>query len=118
MSEPFEAPSDGGRMATKRTTSTLAGIAARRRRSSASPGPPRAISPPLQHSFSTSRTSESEYEEEGYAAAKARHQEPDAIEAAFPLESYRPGATAVAADLDADTRRVRSASSTSAPSPS
>ena len=33
-------------------------------------------------------------EEEGYAAAKARHQEPDAIEAAFPLESYRPGATA------------------------
>ena len=32
-----------------------------------------------------------EYEEEGYAAAKARRQEPDAIEAAFPLESYRAG---------------------------
>jgi hypothetical protein len=35
-----------------------------------------------------------EYDEDGYAAARARRQEPDAIEAAFPLESYRPGATA------------------------
>ena len=67
-------------------------------RSSASPGPPRAISPPphaqLQHE-SEEHEEDEEYEEEGYAAAKARHQEPDAIEAAFPLESYRPGATAV-----------------------
>ena len=34
------------------------------------------------------------YDDEGYAAAKARRQEPDAIEAAFPQESYRPGSIA------------------------
>jgi hypothetical protein len=34
------------------------------------------------------------HEEDGYAAARARRQDPDAIEAAFPRESYRPGTIA------------------------
>ena len=61
-------------------------------RRSCSSSPPRrpgeqipAAAPPFEHE---------EYEEEGYAAAKARRQEPDAIEAAFALESYRPGSIA------------------------
>jgi hypothetical protein len=34
------------------------------------------------------------YDEEGFVTANARQQEPDAIEAAFPQESYRPGSIA------------------------
>ena len=82
-------------MATTRTTSTLAGIAA----AVALLGvawPPRTTPPPTaQVQHESDEYEEDEYEEEGYAAAKARHQEPDAIEAAFPLQSYRPGAIAV-----------------------
>jgi hypothetical protein len=82
-------------MATKRNTSTLAGIAlavllfvGAWSAASAQLAP----APQVQDHESEEHD---EYEEEGYAAAKARQQEPDAIEAAFPLESYRPGATAV-----------------------
>ena len=82
-------------MATTRTTSTLAGIAAAMLllgavSSAAGDQPAPAPQTVEQHS-----EEHEEYEEEGYAAAKARRQEPDAIEAAFPLESYRPGQTAI-----------------------
>ena len=81
-------------MATTRTTSTLAGVAlAVVLLGVAWPARGRSARP-RSTAFSSIESTE-EYEEEGYAAAKARHQEPDAIEAAFPLESYRPGATAV-----------------------
>ncbi len=75
-------------MATTRITSTLAGLAATIVLVVAAPAPGEQIpaaAPPFEHE---------EYEEEGYAAAKARRQEPDAIEAAFALESYRPGSIA------------------------
>jgi hypothetical protein len=49
---------------------------------------PETAAPQVQHSW------RSEYGDEGYAAVSARRQEPDAIEAAFPQESYRPGTTA------------------------
>ena len=82
-------------MATTRITSTLAVSPRRRapRRRLGAAG--KQIAP--QHASTRTHEHEEneEYEEEGYAAAKARQQEPDAIEAAFPLESYRPGATAV-----------------------
>jgi hypothetical protein len=82
-------------MATTRTTSTLAGIAAAVALLGAAwPAASDQLAPASQvHEHETEE--DEEYEEEGYAAAKARHQEPDAIEAAFPFESYRPGATAV-----------------------
>jgi len=83
-------------MATTRTTSTLAGLAlAVLLLGIASPaaGDPPA-SAALQFPQSSDEHEDEEYEEEGYAAAKARQQEPDAIEAAFPLESYRPGQVA------------------------
>jgi len=80
-------------MATTRTISTLAGIAAAVLLGAVSPAAgdqPAPASQLRQHTLD-----DEEYEEEGYAAAKARLQEPDAIEAAFPQESYRPGTTAV-----------------------
>jgi hypothetical protein len=80
-------------MATTRTTSTLALLAVTivLLVPAAAPGEP--IPAAAQHAEHDEHE-ENEYEEEGYAAAKARRQEPDALEAAFPLESYRPGATA------------------------
>jgi N,N-dimethylformamidase beta subunit-like protein len=82
-------------MATKRTTSTLAGIAvAVALLGAAWPAASDQLAPATQVHQQESDEYE-EYEEEGYAAAKARRQEPDAIEAAFPLESYRPGTTAM-----------------------
>lgn len=81
-------------MATTRTTSTLAGLAATIVLLVAASAPGEQIPAAAQHA-EHEETEEYEYEEEGYAAAKARQQEPDALEAAFPLESYRPGATAV-----------------------
>jgi hypothetical protein len=82
-------------MATKRTTSTLAGIAVAVTLFGVSwPAAGDQFAPAAQVQHESDESEEDEYEEEGYAAAKARHQEPDAIEAAFPLESYRPGATA------------------------
>ena len=80
-------------MATTRTTSTLAGLAATIVLLVAASAPGDQIpaaAPHVEH-----QDEEYEYEEEGYAASKARQQEPDALEAAFPLESYAPGATAV-----------------------
>jgi hypothetical protein len=69
-------------MATTRTTATVAFLAA-------------TIVLLVAASAPTASTPEhKECEGEGYAPAKARHQDPNAIEAAFPLESYRPGATA------------------------
>jgi hypothetical protein len=83
-------------MATKRTTSTLAGIALVVAFFGVSwPAAGDQFAPAAQVQHESDEYEEDEYEEEGYAAAKARHQEPDAIEAAFPLESYRPGTTAV-----------------------
>jgi len=79
-------------MTTKRTTSTLAGVAATIVLLVAVTAPAEQI--PAAATQSEHEHAEYEYEEEGYAAAKSRQQEPDAIEAAFPLESYRPGATA------------------------
>src|SRR6187551_2423522 len=78
-------------MAITRITSTLIGLAATIVLLVAASTPAKQI-PAVPHA---EQDEENEYEEEGYAAAKARHQEPDALEAAFPLESYRPGATAV-----------------------
>jgi N,N-dimethylformamidase beta subunit-like protein len=80
-------------MATTRTTSTavmstLAGLGATIVLLVAASAPDKEI-PAVPHA-----EQDEEYEEEGYAAAKARQQEPDAIEAAFPFESYRPGTTA------------------------
>ena len=79
-------------MDTKRTTSTLAGVAlavvlvgVAWRVAGDQPAPAARFTALGSY----------EYDEDGYAAAPARHQEPDAIEAAFPLESYRPGATAL-----------------------
>ena len=79
-------------MDTNRTISTLAGVAlAVVLVGVAWPAPGGQPAPATQ--IQRLESSE-EYDEDGYAAAPARHQEPDAIEAAFPLESYRPGATA------------------------
>ncbi len=78
-------------MATTRTTSTLAILAATIVLLVAASAPGKQIPAAATHAEHV----ENEYEEEGYAAAKARQQEPDALEAAFPLESYRPGGTAV-----------------------
>jgi hypothetical protein len=80
-------------MATNRTTSTLASLAAAAVLVGAAwlaADDPSAPAASAQHE----PQDHEEYEEEGYAAAKARLQEPDAIEAAFPLESYRPNTTA------------------------
>ncbi len=78
-------------MATTRITSTLAGIAiAVLLLGIAAPAAGDRPAPATQQVTQRSHEDE-EYEEEGYAAAKARLQEPDAIEAAFPLESYRAG---------------------------
>ena len=79
-------------MATTRITSTLAGLAATivLLVPASAPGEQiPAAAPHAEHEHE-----HEEYEEEGYAAAKARRQEPDAIEAAFPFESYRPSSTA------------------------
>ena len=80
-------------MATTRTISTLAGVAiavvllgVARPAAGDQPAP----APQAQHESNEYE----EYEEEGYAAAKPRRQEPDAIEAAFTRESYTPGTTA------------------------
>ena len=80
-------------MATTRITSTVVGLAVTIVLLVPASAPGEHIPAAAQHAEHDHE--ENEYEEEGYAAAKARHQEPDAIEAAFPLESYRPGATAV-----------------------
>jgi hypothetical protein len=81
-------------MATTRTTSTLAGLAlAVLLLGIAAPAAgdrPAAAVPQFAVSSEDDHEDE-EYEEEGYAAAKARRQDPDAIESAFPYESYRPG---------------------------
>src|SRR5215211_6874682 len=78
-------------MATKRTTSTLAGLAlAVLLLGIAAPAAGDRPAPQFAQPADEDHDDE-EYEEEGYAATKARQQEPDAIEAAFPLESYRPG---------------------------
>ena len=80
-------------MATKWIISTLAGAAAAVLLFAAAQAPGDRV--PAQYQSHEYEYEESgEYEEEGYAAAKARQQEPDALEAAFPLESYRPGARA------------------------
>jgi N,N-dimethylformamidase len=69
-------------MATTRITSTLAGTAiAVMLLGVARPAAGDEPAPAAQH-------------EEGYAGTADRLQEPDAIEAAFPLESYRPGTVA------------------------
>jgi len=76
-------------MATKRTISTLAGLAVTIVLVVAAAAPAARdgdICPSLLAQY--------EYEDEGYAAVQARRQEPDALEAAFPAESYRPGTTA------------------------
>jgi hypothetical protein len=77
-------------MATKYLTSALAGfatgIAAMILLLIAVPSPPQDLQAAQQAQY--------QYDDEGFAAAKARRQEPDAIEAAFPRESYRPGSTA------------------------
>jgi len=77
-------------MATTRITSTLAGLAATIVLLVPTSAPWQTPAP-----GQNAEHEHEEYEEEGYAAAKARQQEPDALEAAFPLESYRPGATAI-----------------------
>jgi hypothetical protein len=80
-------------MSTTCTTSTFAGLAAAvllLGGASLVAGDPPAPAASLQHGSQQHE----QHEEEGYAAAKARVQEPDAIEAAFPLESYRPETTA------------------------
>ena len=82
-------------MATTRITSTLAGLAATIVLLVAASAPGEQIPAAAPHTEHEEYEEYEEYEEEGYAAAKARRQEPDAIEAAFPLESYRPGTTAV-----------------------
>ena len=96
-------------MATTRTTSTLAGLAATTRAPRRRPGAAGTTSAPAHRArgVTTEHEEYEEYEEEGYAAAKARQQEPDALEAAFPLESYRPGSDRGPADLDGDPRRDR-----------
>ena len=83
-------------MATTRTTSTIAGLAlAVLLVGIATPAAGDRPAAATQFTLSSDEDHEDEeYEEEGYAAAKARQQEPDAIEAAFPLESYRPGSVA------------------------
>ncbi|HUP33466.1 MAG TPA: M23 family metallopeptidase [Gaiellaceae bacterium] len=68
-------------MATTRTISTLAGFAAA----------VALVAWPAPRTAVLSATSQLH---EGFAPADARRQEPDAIEAAFPLESYRPGSLA------------------------
>jgi hypothetical protein len=77
-------------MATRYLTSALAGfatgLAAMILLVVAVPSPPQSLQAAQQLQY--------EYDDEGYAAATARRQEPDAIEAAFPRESYRPGSTA------------------------
>jgi hypothetical protein len=76
-------------MATKRTTSTLAGLAAAIVLLVAAAAPAAhdgGICPSLLAQIAS--------DEEGYVSGSARQQEPDALEAAFPLESYRPGTTA------------------------
>ena len=78
-------------MATTRTTSTLAGIAATIVLLVAAPAPGERIPAAAPHAI----VEPAEYEEEGYVTAASRRQEPDAIEAAFPEESYRPGTIAV-----------------------
>ena len=81
-------------MATKRLISTLAGYAAG---IAAMVVLLIAVSVPSQEHQAAQQVQHAQlsgYDEEGYAAAKARRQEPDAIEAAFPQESYRPGSTA------------------------
>ena len=81
-------------MATTRTTSTLAGLAlAVLLLGIASPAVGDQPAPAAQQ-VTHELDEDEEYEEEGFAAAKARLQEPDAIEAAFPPESYRPGQVA------------------------
>jgi hypothetical protein len=84
-------------MATTRTTSTLAGLALAVLLlgivAPAAGDRPAPAAPQFAQS-SVEEHEDEEYEEEGYAAAKARQQEPDAIEAAFPFESYRPGQVA------------------------
>src|SRR5215211_4872269 len=88
-------------MATKRTISTLAGLAATLVLLVAAPAPRDDVAAAMQfqqyaqfESDEHEESEEEEYEEEGYAPAKARQQDPDALEAAFPLESYRPLTTA------------------------
>src|SRR5215210_7027054 len=90
-------------MATTRTISTLAGLAATLVLLVAAPAPRDDVAAAMQYSQYAQHAlsaedeeseEDEEYEEEGYAAAKARQQEPDALEAAFPLESYRPLTTA------------------------
>ena len=81
-------------MATKHLISTLAGYAAG---IAAMVVLLIAVSVPSQERQAAQQVQHAQlsgYDEEGYAAAKARRQEPDAIEAAFPQESYRPGSTA------------------------
>jgi hypothetical protein len=73
-------------MATTRTISTLSGLAAAIVLLLAAAAPAafdEGVCP-----------SQSAREEQGYAPTDARRQEPDAIEAAFPAESYRPGVVA------------------------
>jgi hypothetical protein len=73
-------------MATSRTISTLSGLAAAIVLLAAA-ATPAAFDDGVCPSQLTQ-------DEEGYAPTDARRQEPDAIEAAFPAESYRPGAVA------------------------
>jgi N,N-dimethylformamidase beta subunit-like protein len=77
-------------MATKYLISTLAGLAA----GMAAMVVLIVALPTPQGSQAAQQSQQFQYDDEGYAAADARRQEPDAIEAAFPRESYRPGSTA------------------------
>jgi hypothetical protein len=73
-------------MATTRTISTLTGLAAALILLVAAAAPA---------AFDDGAcSSHPARDEEGYAPTDAQRQEPDAIEAAFPFESYRPGAVA------------------------
>ena len=77
-------------MATKYFISTLAGLAA----GMAAMVVLIVALPAPQGSQAAQQSQQFQYDDEGYAAADARRQEPDAIEAAFPRESYRPGSIA------------------------
>jgi murein DD-endopeptidase MepM/ murein hydrolase activator NlpD len=78
-------------MATTRTISTLAGAAAALFTLAAAPALRDELPAAAPHQEQQLHHA---YEEEGHAAAEARLQEPDALEAAFGRESYRPGTTA------------------------
>src|SRR5688500_4072878 len=81
-------------MATTRTISSLAGLAATLGLLGAAPPPRDDIAAARPLATHEEQEESEEHEAEGYAPAEARQQEPDALEAACPFESYRPGTIA------------------------